>query len=83
MSYTRVPTFERLVNRFATLDTAFKLDKFVSDPENLKLVAREESEKTGKVVTPEEILRTLNAGNVFLTQSNRGWSLEQDNLYSR
>jgi uncharacterized protein DUF4238 len=77
LSYTRVPTFERLVDRFATLDTAFKLDKFVSDPENLKLVAREESEKTGKVVTPEEILRTLNAGNVFVTQTNRGWSLEQ------
>ena len=43
LSYTRVPTFERLVDRFATLDSAFKLDKFVSDPENVKLIAREES----------------------------------------
>jgi Protein of unknown function (DUF4238) len=77
LSYTRVPIFERLVDRFAALHEAFKLEQFVSDPENLKLFAREESEKTGKAVTPDEVLRKLNAGNVFLTQSNRGWSLEQ------
>src|SRR5207237_10122786 len=76
-SYTTGPTSENLVNRLAILDTAFKLEKFAADPENLKLMAREESERTGKEVTPEEIQKSLNAGNVFLTQSNRGWSLEQ------
>jgi hypothetical protein len=77
LSYTRVPTFENLVNRFAMLDMALKVKKFESDEENLKLIAREESEKTGREVNVEDIRKTLNAGNVFLTQSNRGWSLEQ------
>jgi hypothetical protein len=77
LAYTRVPRFEGVVNRFAMLDMAFKMEKFTSDPENLKLLAREETQKTGKEVTPEELLKTLNAGNVYLTQTNRGWSLEQ------
>lgn len=77
LSYTRVPRFEGLVNRMATLDAAFHLQDFTSDPENLKLLAREESERTGKEVTPEQLLNTLNAGSVYLTQTNRGWSLEQ------
>lgn len=76
LSYTRVPTFERTVNRLATFDSAFRLEKFVSDPDNLKLIAREEFERTGKEIKPEELKTTLNAGSVFLTQSNRGWSLE-------
>ena len=77
LAYTRVPRFEGIVNRFAMLDMAFKMQEFTSDPENLKILAREETEKTGKEVTPEELLKTLNAGNVYLTQTNRGWSLEQ------
>lgn len=77
LSYTRVPRFEGVVNRLAMLDTAFRMEKFTSDPENVKLLAREETQKTGKEVTPEELLKTLNAGSVYLTQTNRGWSLEQ------
>jgi Protein of unknown function (DUF4238) len=77
LSYTRVPRFEGVVNRLAMLDTAFKMQEFTSVPENVKLLAREETEKTGKEVTPEELLNTLNAGSVYLTQTNRGWSLEQ------
>ena len=77
LSYTRVPTFESLVNRFALLDMAFKVEKFASDPEKMKLLAREESDHTGKEVTPEEMRSRLNGGNAFLTQTNRGWSLEQ------
>jgi hypothetical protein len=77
LSYTRVPRFESLVNRIAMLDTAFRMEKFTSEPENLKLLARERSEETRKEVTPEELLTELNAGNVYLTQNNRGWSLGQ------
>jgi len=77
LSYTRVPMFERVVNRATLLHTAFQLEKFTSDPENLKLLAREESERVGKEVSPDEMLKTLNAGSVYLTQTNRGWSLEQ------
>jgi hypothetical protein len=77
LSYTRVPRFEGLVNRIAMLDMAFRMEQFTSDPENVKLLAREETEKTGKEVTPEELLKTLNAGSVYLKQTNRGWSLEQ------
>lgn len=77
LSYTRVPRFESVVNRLAMLDTASRMQEFTSDPENVKLLAREETEKTGKEVTPKELLKTLNAGSVYLTQTNRGWSLEQ------
>jgi hypothetical protein len=66
LAYTRVPRFEGVVNRFAMLDMAFKMQEFTSDPENLNLLAREETEKTGKEVTPEELLKMLNAGNVYL-----------------
>lgn len=77
LSYTRVPIFESLVNRFALLDIALKVEKFASDPKNLEMLAREESQRTGNQVTPEEMRSRLNGGSCFMTQTNRGWSLEQ------
>jgi len=77
LSYTRVPTFERNINRVTALHTAPKMEEWASVPENLALIARDQSESSGKQVTPEEIRKTLNAGNVIVNQANRGWSLEQ------
>ena len=77
LSYTRVPTFEGNINRAATLDSALRMERFVAVPENLERIARERSEAKGELVTPDEIKKTLNAGSVFLTQTNRGWSLKQ------
>ncbi|GAC1427848.1 MAG: hypothetical protein NVS1B11_17930 [Terriglobales bacterium] len=77
LSYTRVPTFEKLINRFTLLYKAFEVKKFASDAEKMAEFAREESERTGKEVTPEEVRRRLTGGSAFLTQTNRGWSLQQ------
>jgi len=77
LSYTRVPTFERHINRVTALQSALKMEEWASVPENLELIAREQSESSGKQVTPEEIKKALNAGSVFLKQTNRGWSLQQ------
>ncbi len=52
LSNTRVPVFEHLVNRSTLLRTAFELERFASDPESMKELARQESESTGKEITP-------------------------------
>jgi hypothetical protein len=72
LSYTRVPTFERHINRATSLYTALKMEEFLSVPENLELLAREHTRSTGKQVSPEELKKTLNAGSVVLNQSDRG-----------
>ncbi|SRR6266576_1357714 len=77
LSYTRVPTFERNINRVTSLHAALRMEEFLAVPENLALAARRYSESTGKQVTPEELKKTLNAGNVVLNQTSRGWSLKQ------
>ena len=77
LSYTRVPTFESHVNRAASLNAALQLEKFLSVPANLELAAREHSKSSGKLVTPQELRETLNAGSVYLQQNNRAWSLQQ------
>jgi hypothetical protein len=77
LSHTRVPKFEQLVNRSTLLRSAFELERFASDIESLKELARQESESAGKEITPEEMRRRLTGGNTFLTQTNRGWSLGQ------
>ena len=68
---------KKFLRRFTLLHEAFEVEKFASDPEKLKLLAREESESTGKEVTPEEMRSRLTGGSTFLVQTNRGWSLGQ------
>jgi hypothetical protein len=77
LSYTRVPTFERNINRVTSLHAALRMEEFLAVPENLALAARRYSKSTGKQVTPEELKKNLNAGNVILNQTSRGWSLKQ------
>ncbi len=77
LSYTRVPTFEGVINKFTLLYQASEIKKFASDAEKMAALAREESERTGIEVSPEEVRGRLTGGTVYLTQTNRGWSLQQ------
>jgi hypothetical protein len=77
LSYTRVPTFERIIDRFTAIHEALEVERFAANIENLKFMAKEESELTGQKVTPEEIRGRFTGGNVIVTQSSREWSLSQ------
>jgi hypothetical protein len=77
LSYTRVPTFERTINRVTAIHEALEVEKFAANVENLKLMAKEERELTGQEVTADEIRGRFTGGNVVVTQKSREWSLSQ------
>lgn len=77
LAHTRVPTFERTINRFNALLHA-KIIEFVANSRAaLEGVARRISEEAGEVVDPEEFRAKLTGGNVIIEQTNRGWTVRQ------
>ena len=77
LSYTRVPTFERTINRVTAIHQAMEVERFAANIENLNLMAKEESELTGQKVAPDDIRRRFTGGNAVVTQTSREWSLSQ------
>jgi len=77
LSHTRVPSFQRSLDRISCLITAKELESVANDPQNLDRVIWEISEKTGEKIDREDFLKKLTGGTVEITQGNRGWSVGQ------
>lgn len=75
LSFTRVPTFERAMNRISNLITARALQAAAQNESIMQQAAEERSKETGKRITAAEFRRQLTAGSVELKQTNRGWSI--------
>lgn len=77
LAHTRVPTFEREVNRLAALTSARQVEDAAKNPLILEELARDRYEETGEAVDPEIVRRDLTSGSVVAIQTNRAWSLGQ------
>jgi hypothetical protein len=77
LSHTRVPAFERIVDRIATVISAKDLESVAADRGELERVVKKLSEKTGEAIDPEDYLRKLTGGSVVVTQTNRAGSIGQ------
>lgn len=77
LAHTRVPTFERSINRRTALVSAKQLEFVANDKRALERVVTKIREETGENVDPEEYRKKLVGGTVELTQANRGWSVLQ------
>ncbi len=77
LSHTRVPAFERSMNRISSLVTGKQLELTVRDDQALQSVLDKIREESGEAITLNEFRKRLSGGNVKLTQENRGWSLNQ------
>jgi hypothetical protein len=77
LSHTRVPAFERSMNRISSLVTGKQLELTVRDDQALQSVIDKIREESGEDHTIEEFRKGITSGNVKLTQGNRGWSLSQ------
>lgn len=75
LAFTRVPKFERSVNRIPNMLRAKQLEAAANDMRFLQQAAREHSEEIGENVTAEDFKRKLIGGSVVVNQANRGWSI--------
>lgn len=75
LAFTRVPTFERSMNRLAALSDGRLMEMASNDPRLLEQAARNESEETGRTVTAEEFRKKLIGGSIELRQTSRNWSV--------
>lgn len=77
LSHTRVPTFERSVDRISSLLVAKQLEFVANDKRALGEAVAEMREQTGEEIDPEEFRKKLTGGTVVAKQTSRGWSLRQ------
>ncbi len=77
LSFTRVPTFERSVNRVASFLYANQLERASKDAEIMQLAARNHFEETGENITADQFRNRLIGGSIQVTQQSRNWSLKQ------
>ncbi len=77
LSHARVPTFQRAIDRIASLESAQRIETITNDREALLWVTKKLSEETGEPVDPDEFQRKLTAGSAVVGQGNRDWSLGQ------
>jgi Protein of unknown function (DUF4238) len=77
LSHTRVPRFQRTIDRLSCLISAKELESVANDPERLDRVIGEISTTTGEKIDRQDFLKALIGGTVEITQKNRGWSLKQ------
>ena len=74
LSHTRVPTFEKSMDRFASLMTAKQLEFVANDKRALEWAIAKIREDTGEDIDPKEFQQKLTGGTVELKQANREWS---------
>jgi hypothetical protein len=77
LSHTRVPAFERSMNRLSSLVTGKQLELTTRDDKALQAVVNDMKQRSGEDITLEEFRKQLTGGTVKVTQENRGWSLRQ------
>jgi Protein of unknown function (DUF4238) len=76
LAFTRVPTFERSVNRVPNMLSAMRLEMASHDMRLMEQAARKHNEENGEGITAEEFKKKLTGGTVEITQENRGWSIK-------
>lgn len=77
LSHTRVPTFERSMDRLSSLVAAKQLELVANDKRALEWAVAEIRERTGEDIDPEEFRKNLTGGTVEVKQASREWSLRQ------
>jgi hypothetical protein len=77
LSHTRVPTFERRMNRLVELLKAKELELTASNQDALRSVVEAVRKNSGEEVNVEEFRKKLTGGTVEIKQQNRGWTLNQ------
>jgi hypothetical protein len=77
LSHVRVPTFERSIDRFTSILTAKQVEFVTHNYHALQRAVLEINKETGENITIEEYRKRLTGGDVIVTQTNRGWSLNQ------
>jgi uncharacterized protein DUF4238 len=77
LSHVRVPTFERSIDRLTSIMMAKRVEFVTHNDRALGRAVIELNKKSGENVTPEEFRKRLTGGNVVVSQTNRGWSLNQ------
>ncbi len=77
LSHTRVPTFERVVNKLAALHEARKLEFIANNRSALESVVAQMQKETGEEQNVDDFRKKLTGGSAYVEQSDRGWSLKQ------
>ena len=77
LSHTRVPTFERSMDRLSSLVAAKQLELVANDKRALEWAVAEIRERTGEDIDPEQFRKNLTGGTVEVKQASREWSLRQ------
>ncbi|MCI0724988.1 MAG: DUF4238 domain-containing protein, partial [Acidobacteria bacterium] len=77
LSHTRVPTFERSIDRISSLIAAKQLEFVTNDKRALEWTVAKIRERTGENIDPEEYRKKLTGGTVEVKQASREWSLRQ------
>jgi Protein of unknown function (DUF4238) len=77
LAHTRVPTFQKYIDRLSCLVSAKQLELIANSPRASALTAAKISEQTGEHIDPDDLVKQLTGGTVEITQENRGWSLGQ------
>jgi uncharacterized protein DUF4238 len=77
LSHTRVPTFERSINRLSSLILAKHLELIIGNKNALEKVVTAIKEQTGEELDPEKFHKDLVGGTVVAKQTSREWSLLQ------
>ncbi len=77
LSHTRVPTFERSMNRITELLSAKQLEFTIANDRALQSIVNKLNERSGEKMTLEEYRKQLTGGSVVVSQTNRGWTLRQ------
>jgi len=77
LSHTRVPTFEKSMDRLASLMAAKQLEFVANDKRALEWATAKIREDTGEDIDPQEFHKKLTGGTVEVKQANREWSLGQ------
>jgi hypothetical protein len=77
LAHTRVPTFEKVVNRIATLKEAYKLEHVAHDRKALEAVVARIQAETGEELDVDDYFKKLTGGSAYVEQTDRGWSLKQ------
>jgi hypothetical protein len=77
LTHTRVPVFERAIDRLSSLVTAKQLELLTKNRRRLESVVEMIKKDSGEIIDPEEFQNKLMGGSVELVQTNRGWSIRQ------
>ena len=76
LSYCRVPTFQKNMDRLSSWMSAKRLANFLKNEKAVESYVRIRQEQ-GEKIDVEKFKKDITGGSVVLSQTNRGWSLGQ------